>query len=50
MNFPFSDGDLPRSISNGVYTSQLICFAGVSAHVDDFNTRNEILIAKLLIT
>ena len=40
VNFPFLDGDVPRSTSYGVYTSQLICFARVSSHVDDFNTRN----------
>ena len=48
MNFPFLDGDDPRSTSYGVYISQLICFAGVSSHVDDLNTRNKVLTAKLL--
>ena len=32
----------------GVYISQLIRFARVSSHDDDFNTRNKILTAKLL--
>ena len=32
----------------GVYTSQLIRFARVSSHVDDFNTRYKVLTAKLL--
>ena len=48
VNFPFLDGDVPRSISYGVYISQLIRFARVSSHVDDFNTRNEVLTAKRL--
>ena len=48
MNFPFVDGDVPRSASYGVYISQLIRFARVSSHVDDFNTRNKVLTAKLL--
>ena len=48
MNFPFLDGDVPRSISYGVYISQLIRFARKSSHVDDFNTRNKVLTAKLL--
>ena len=48
MNFPFLDGDVPRSASYGVYISQLIRFARVSSHVDDFNTRHKILTAKLL--
>ena len=48
VNFPFLDGDVPRSASNGVYISQLIRFARVSSHVDDFNTRNKVLTAKLL--
>ena len=48
MNFPFLDGDVPRSTSYGVYISQLIRFAQVSSHVDDFSTRNKVLTAKLL--
>ena len=48
MNFPFLDGDVPRSASYGVYISQLIRFARVSCHVDHFNTRNKVLTAKLL--
>ena len=48
MNFPFLDGDVPRSTSYGVYISQLIRFARVSSHVDDLNTRNKVLTAKLL--
>ena len=48
VNFPFLDGDVPRSVSYGVYISQLIRFARVSSHVDDFNTRNKALTAKLL--
>ena len=35
VNFPFLDGDVPRSTSYGVYISQLIRFARVSSHVDD---------------
>ena len=37
VNFPFLDGDVPRSTSYGVYISQL-----------DFNARNKSLTAKLL--
>ena len=48
MNFPFLNGDVPRSTSYGVYISQLTRFARVSSHVDDFNTRNKVLTAKLL--
>ena len=48
MNFPFVDVDVPRSTSYGVYISQLIRFGRVSSHVDDFNTRNKVLIAKFL--
>ena len=48
MNFLFPDGDVPRSTSYGVYISELIRFARVSSHVDDFNTRNKVLTAKLL--
>ena len=48
MNFPFLDVDVPRSTSYGVYISQLIRLALVSSNVDDFNTRNKVLTAKLL--
>ena len=48
VNFPFLDGDVPRSTSYGVYISQLIRFARVSSHVDDFNTHHKVLTAKLL--
>ena len=48
VNFSFLDGDVPRSTSYGVYISQLIRFARVSSHVDDFNTRNKVLTAKHL--
>ena len=40
FNFPFLDGDVPRSTSYGVYISQLIRFARASSYVSDFNTRN----------
>ena len=48
VNFPFLDGDVPRSPSYGVYISQLIRFARVRSNVDDFNNRNLFLTAKLL--
>ena len=48
VNFPFLDGDVPRSTSNGVYISQLIRFARASSYVADFNTRNKLLTQKLL--
>ena len=47
VNFPFLDGDVPRSPSYGVYISQLIRFARVCSNVDDFNKRNLFLTAKL---
>ena len=49
VNFQFLDGDVQRRPSYGVYISQLIRFARVCSHVDDFNTRNKCLTAKLLI-
>ena len=48
VNFPFLDGDVPRSPSYGVYISQFIRFARVCSNVDDFTNRNLFLIAKLL--
>ena len=36
-NFSFLDRDVPRSTSYGVYISQLIRFACVSSHADDFD-------------
>ena len=48
VNFQFLDGDDPRSPSYGVYISQLVRFARVCSYVDDFNSRNLFLTAKLL--
>ena len=48
VNFPFHDGDHPRSPSHSVYISHLIRFARVCSKVDDFNNRNLFLTAKLL--
>ena len=48
VNFPFLDGDVPRRSCYGVYISQLIRFAPVCSHFDDFHTRNKCLPAKLL--
>ena len=48
INFPFLDGDIPRSASHGVYHRQLIHFERVCSNVDDFNNRNLSLTAKLL--
>ena len=48
VNFPFLDGDVPRSTYYGVYISQLIRFARASSYVADFNTRNKLLPQKLL--
>ena len=47
VNFPFLDGD-PRSPYYGVYILQLIPFARVCSHVDDFNNRSKFLTSKLL--
>ena len=47
VNFLFSDGDVPRHPIYGVYVSQLIRFARVCSHVDDFNTRNKCLMPSL---
>ena len=35
VNFPFFDGDVPRSTPYGVYISQLIRFGRASSHVAD---------------
>ena len=46
VNFPFLDGDAPRSPSYGVYISKFIGFARVCSHVSDFNNRNKFLTSK----
>ena len=48
LHLPIFNGDVPRRPSYGVYIPQLIRFTRVCSHVDDFNTRNKCLIAKLL--
>ena len=47
VNFPYLDGDVPRPTPYGFYISQLIRFARMSSHIDDFDTRNKVLTAKL---
>ena len=47
VNFPFLDGDNPRSTFYGIYIYQLIRFARVCFNVDDFNNRHLFLTAKL---
>ena len=47
VNFPFLDGDAPRSPSYSVYISQRIRFDRVCSNVDDFNSRNLFLTAKI---
>ena len=48
VNFPFLDGDVPRSTSYEVYISQLIRFAKASSYITDFNTGDKLLTQKLL--
>ena len=48
VNFPFLNGNVPRRPSYGLYIFQLIRFARVCSHVEDFNARNRRLTAKLL--
>ena len=47
VNFPFLDGDVPRSPSYGVYISQLIRFVRVCSNVDDFNNISKLLTSNL---
>ena len=49
FNFPFIDGDVPRSPFYGVYMylSLIIRFARVGSNVDDFNNSNIFLTSKL---
>ena len=48
VNFPFLDGDVPRSPSYGIYISQLIRFARVFSNVADFYNINTFFTSKLL--
>ena len=48
LHLSISNSFVSSKISYGVYISQLIRFARVCSHVDDFNTRNKCLTAKLL--
>ena len=47
VNFPFPDGNFPRSPSYGVYILELIHFARLCSNVDDFNNKYLFLTAKL---
>ena len=46
VNFPYLDGNVPCRPSYGMYISQLIRFARVCSHVEDFNARNKCLLKK----
>ena len=48
VNFPFLGGDVPRRPSYGVYISQLVRFARVCSHLENFIACNKCLTAKLL--
>ena len=48
VNFPFLDGDVPRSTVYEVYISQLIRITRASSYVTVFNTCNKLLTKKLL--
>ena len=48
VNFPFLDGNVPRSTSYGVYISQFIRFARASSNLNDFNYRNKALLPNFL--
>ena len=48
VNYPFLDGDVPRSPSYGVYTYQLIRFAKVCSNADDLIVKYNIGLKTLL--
>ena len=48
VNFPFLDGDIPRSTSYRVYISNLFGLLECLVMCADFNVRNKSLTAKLL--
>ena len=48
VNFPFLDGDVPRSTFYGIYISLLVRFARALSQVADFNTRNKLLTQNFL--
>ena len=48
VNFPFSDGGVPRSAAFGVFVSQLVRFAGASGCVAGFGARCGLLARRLL--
>ena len=43
VNFLFIDGDVPHSLTYGVFISQLIPFSRVFSYVCDFNNRDKFL-------
>ena len=49
VNVSYLDWNVLRRASDGVYVSQFILFARVSSHLTDFNSRNKLLTAKLLL-
>ena len=48
VNFPFLDGDVPRSPSYGVYILKLVRFVRLCSNVDDSTTETKCLTSQLL--
>ena len=47
VNYPFIDSCIPKKSALGVYTSQLIRYARICSHFDDFKSKSKILVSKL---
>ena len=48
VNYPFLDSNIPKNPAYGVYVSRLVCFARACSEFDDFASRHDILVQKLL--
>ena len=48
VNYPFLDSNIPKNPAYGVYVSRLVCFARACSDIDDFTSRHDNLVLKLL--
>ena len=48
ISYPFLDGSIPKNLSYGVFTSQLVRFAKINTNINGFYTNIANLIKKLV--
>ena len=48
VNYPFIDSNIPKNPAYGVYVSRLVCFSRACSDFNDFVSRHNTLVKKLV--